>query len=180
MTDTMTQHLSLDTPMDTSSEPSAPDPVAEAALVAHEDGLLSSTTAGIGIRPSQRTWSIGELARHFDVTTRTIRFYEQEGLLHPERRGQTRVYRDKDRVRLKLTLRGKRLGFSLAEIREVVDLYDAADGGGEKQLTRLLGILREKREGLERQLNDLTIMQRELDDVESRAREALSRLKTDE
>ncbi|WP_339379000.1 MerR family DNA-binding transcriptional regulator [Cobetia crustatorum] len=179
MTNTTTQHTFLDTPMDTSSEPNAPDPTAEAALAAHEDGLLSSTTSG-GIRPSQRTWSIGELARHFDVTTRTIRFYEQEGLLHPERRGQTRVYRDKDRVRLKLTLRGKRLGFSLAEIREVVDLYDAADGGGEKQLTRLLGILSDKREGLERQLHDLTTMQRELDDVESRAREALARLKTDD
>ena len=127
----------------------------------------------------KRTFAIGELAEMFEVTPRTIRFYEQEGLLHPERRGQTRVYRDKDRVRLKLTLRGKRLGFSLAEIREVVDLYDAADGGGEKQLTRLLGILSEKREGLERQLRDLTAMQRELDDVETRAREALARLAGD-
>ncbi|WP_306424367.1 MULTISPECIES: MerR family DNA-binding transcriptional regulator [unclassified Cobetia] len=143
------------------------------------ESLLSTTSTSDAIRPTQRTWSIGELARHFDVTTRTIRFYEQEGLLHPERRGQTRVYRDKDRVRLKLTLRGKRLGFSLAEIREVVDLYDAADGGGEKQLTRLLGILSEKREGLERQLRDLTAMQRELDDVETRAREALARLAGD-
>ncbi|MFE8876583.1 MerR family transcriptional regulator [Cobetia amphilecti] len=143
------------------------------------ESLLSTTSTSDAIRPTQRTWSIGELARHFDVTTRTIRFYEQEGLLHPERRGQTRVYRDKDRVRLKLTLRGKRLGFSLAEIREVVDLYDAADGGGEKQLTRLLGILSEKREGLERQLRDLTAMQRELDDVEARAREALARLAGD-
>lgn len=145
--------------------------------VSPAEGLLSSTSASDAIRPTQRTWSIGELARHFDVTTRTIRFYEQEGLLHPERRGQTRIYHDKDRVRLKLTLRGKRLGFSLAEIREVVDLYDAADGGGEKQLTRLLSILSEKREGLERQLRDLNAMQRELDDVESRAREALERLK---
>ncbi|MGS0467185.1 MerR family transcriptional regulator [Cobetia marina] len=130
------------------------------------EGLLSATSTSDAIRPTQRTWSIGELARHFDVTTRAIRFYEQEGLLHPQRRGQTRIYHDKDRVRLKLTLRGKRLGFSLAEIREVVDLYDAADGGGEKQLTRLLDILAEKREGLERQLRDLTAMQRELDDVE--------------
>ncbi|WP_346428186.1 MerR family DNA-binding transcriptional regulator [Cobetia sp. 4B] len=168
---------------DTMMTPS-PDPKSRATPdgATHDTGvesLLSTTSTSDAIRPTQRTWSIGELARHFDVTTRTIRFYEQEGLLHPERRGQTRVYRDKDRVRLKLTLRGKRLGFSLAEIREVVDLYDAADGGGEKQLTRLLGILSEKREGLERQLRDLTAMQRELDDVETRAREALARLAGD-
>ncbi|WP_348994677.1 MerR family DNA-binding transcriptional regulator [Cobetia sp. BMC6] len=168
---------------DTMMTPS-PDPRSRATPdgTRHDAGtesLLSTTSTSDAIRPTQRTWSIGELARHFDVTTRTIRFYEQEGLLHPERRGQTRVYRDKDRVRLKLTLRGKRLGFSLAEIREVVDLYDAADGGGEKQLTRLLGILSEKREGLERQLRDLTAMQRELDDVETRAREALARLAGD-
>ena len=168
---------------DTMMTPS-PDPKSRATPdgTTHDTGvesLLSTTSTSDAIRPTQRTWSIGELARHFDVTTRTIRFYEQEGLLHPERRGQTRVYRDKDRVRLKLTLRGKRLGFSLAEIREVVDLYDAGDGGGEKQLTRLLGILSEKREGLERQLRDLTAMQRELDDVETRAREALARLAGD-
>lgn len=168
---------------DTMMTPS-PDPRSSATPEgsAHDAGvapLLSTTGTSDAIRPTQRTWSIGELARHFDVTTRTIRFYEQEGLLHPQRRGQTRVYRDKDRVRLKLTLRGKRLGFSLAEIREVVDLYDAADGGGEKQLTRLLGILSEKREGLESQLRDLMAMQRELDDVETRAREALARLAGD-
>ncbi|TFH87401.1 MerR family DNA-binding transcriptional regulator [Billgrantia azerbaijanica] len=130
-----------------------------------------------GSLPRQRrTYSIGELARMFEVTPRTIRFYEQEGLLAPERRGQTRVYHEKDRVRLKLTLRGKRLGFSLAEIREVIEMYDAMPDGNARQLRRLLEILAEKRANMERQLEDIRLMQRELDDVESRAREVLDRL----
>jgi DNA-binding transcriptional MerR regulator len=124
----------------------------------------------------RRTYAIGELARMFQITPRTIRFYEQEGLLAPERRGQTRIYQDKDRVRLKLTLRGKRLGFSLAEIREVVMMYDAMPDGNARQLTRLLEILADKRANLERQLEDIRLMHRELDDVESQARDVLARL----
>ncbi|MBZ9538363.1 MerR family transcriptional regulator [Modicisalibacter tunisiensis] len=124
----------------------------------------------------RRTYSIGELARRFEVTPRTIRFYEQEGLLDPERRGQTRVYHEKDRVRLSLTLRGKRLGFSLAEIREVIQLYDHAPDGDERQLRRMLDILAEKRRGLERQLEDIRALQHELDDVEDRCRESLDAL----
>ena len=74
--------------------------------------MLETTPATVGARDThRRTYTIGELARRYEVTPRTIRFYEQEGLLEPERRGQTRIYHDKDRVRLKLTLRGKRLGF---------------------------------------------------------------------
>src|SRR5690554_8102312 len=76
-----------------------------------------------------RTYSISELASEFDVTTRSIRFYEDQGLLHPTRRGQTRIYSSKDRVRLKLILRGKRLGFSLAETRELFDLWDETLSG---------------------------------------------------
>lgn len=129
-----------------------------------------------GLPIQRRTYSIGELAKMFEVTPRTIRFYEQEGLLAPERRGQTRVYREKDRVRLKLTLRGKRLGFSLAEIREVVMMYDAMPDGNARQLQRLLEILADKRANLERQLEDIRLMHRELDDVETRAREVLSGL----
>ncbi len=124
----------------------------------------------------RRTYAIGELARMFEVTPRTIRFYEQEGLLAPERRGQTRIYHEKDRVRLKLTLRGKRLGFSLAEIREVIEMYDALPDGNARQLRRLLEILAEKRSNMERQLEDIRVMQSELDDVEARAREVLKRL----
>ncbi|APX93309.1 MerR family transcriptional regulator [Halomonas sp. 1513] len=120
-----------------------------------------------------RTYSISELSRMFEVTPRTIRFYEQEGLLEPERRGQTRIYHDKDRVRLKLTLRGKRLGFSLAEIREVIELYDALPDGNARQLRRLLELLAEKRTNLQRQEEDIRLMRKELDDVEERCREAL-------
>jgi|SRR5690554_3655597 len=125
----------------------------------------------------RRTYAIGELARMFEVTPRTIRFYEQEGLLAPERRGQTRVYHEKDRVRLKLTLRGKRLGFSLAEIREVIEMYDALPDGNARQLRRLLEILADKRSNMLRQLEDIRLMQHELDDVEIRAQQALERLK---
>ncbi len=125
----------------------------------------------------RRNYSIGELAKMFEVTPRTIRFYEQEGLLAPERRGQTRIYHEKDRVRLKLTLRGKRLGFSLAEIREVIEMYDAMPDGNWRQLQRLLEILADKRANMERQLEDIRLMQRELDDVEARARDVLERLR---
>ncbi|WP_255762688.1 MerR family transcriptional regulator [Halomonas alkalisoli] len=136
-----------------------------------------ATTEVNGSLPQQRrTYSIGELARMFEVTPRTIRFYEQEGLLAPERRGQTRIYHEKDRVRLKLTLRGKRLGFSLAEIREVIEMYDAMPDGNARQLKRLLEILADKRSNMERQLEDIRLMQRELDDVEMRARDVLARL----
>ena len=128
------------------------------------------------LQRQRRNYSIGELAKMFEVTPRTIRFYEQEGLLAPERRGQTRIYREKDRVRLKLTLRGKRLGFSLAEIREVIEMYDAMPDGNARQLRRLLEILANKRSNMERQLEDIRLMQRELDDVEARARDVLARL----
>ena len=124
----------------------------------------------------KRTFAIGELAEMFEVTPRTIRFYEQEGLLSPERKGQRRIYHDKDRVRLKLTLRGKRLGFTLAEIREVVELYDVMPGGNTRQLHRMLEILAEKRADMEQRLEDIRLMQHELDDVETRCRAVLERL----
>ena len=73
-------------------------------------------------------YGIADLAREFDVTTRTLRFYEDEGLIAPARKGQRRIFSQRDRVRLKLILRGKRLGFSLGEIREIIDLYDAPPG----------------------------------------------------
>ncbi|WP_136255126.1 MerR family transcriptional regulator [Onishia niordana] len=122
------------------------------------------------------TYAIGELAEMFEVTPRTIRFYEQEGLLAPERRGQRRIYHDKDRVRLKLTLRGKRLGFTLAEIREVVELYDTMPDGNARQLHRILEILAEKRADMEQRKEDIRLMQNELDDVETRCRAALEGL----
>lgn len=120
----------------------------------------------------QRTWSIGELAREFGITARAIRFYEDEGLIQPERRGQTRVYRPADRTRLKLILRGKRLGFSLAESRELIDMYRPAQDN-RAQLQALLDKIGERRNQLEQQLRDIHSMQEELDEVERRCRDAM-------
>lgn len=125
---------------------------------------------------SGKTYSISELAKEFDVTTRSIRFYEDQGLLFPSRRGQTRVYSSQDRVRLKLILRGKRLGFSLAETRELFELWDETTSGSEKQLNLLLVKISERRAELEQQLNDIAMIQLELDSAEARCRETLAEL----
>ncbi|MCV6588872.1 MAG: MerR family DNA-binding transcriptional regulator [Marinobacterium sp.] len=122
------------------------------------------------------TYSISELAAEFDITTRSIRFYEDQGLLAPERRGQTRVYSKQDRVRLKLIMRGKRLGFSLAEIRELFALWDETASGSEKQLRLLLDKIAEKRAELEQQLKDIAMVQLELDSAETKCRDALDDL----
>ena len=122
-----------------------------------------------------RRFSISELAREFDLTTRSIRFYEDQGLLNPAREGQTRIYSKQDRVRLKLTLRGKRLGFSLAEIRELFDLYDA-DKSSRTQLQTMLGLVEEKRETLQQQMEDIRMVLLELDAAEQRCQQALSQL----
>ena len=88
-------------------------------------------------------YSISDLARELDITTRAIRFYEEQGMLAPERRGQERIYSAKDRVALKLILRGKRIGFSLAECKELIELYDPA-GGNRKQLDTFMEKLYKK------------------------------------
>ena len=121
------------------------------------------------------TYSIGELAREFDVTTRTIRFYEDQGLLSPRRRGQTRIYSPADRTTLKLILRGKRLGFSLAESRDLIRMYRPASDN-RQQLEALLERIADKRAQLERQLADIRVLQTELDDAEARPRQALTTL----
>ena len=100
------------------------------------------------------TWTITELAQEFDVTTRTIRFYEDKGLIAPERLKQRRIYHPRDRVRLQLVMRGKRLGFSLDEIQEMIDLYDA-DPTESAQLKMFIVKLRERRKLLQRQRNDI-------------------------
>lgn len=126
-------------------------------------------------KDERRRFSISELAREFDITTRSIRFYEDQGLLNPAREGQTRIYSKQDRVRLKLTLRGKRLGFSLAEIRELFDLYDA-DKSSRTQLQTMLGLVEEKRETLQQQMEDIRMVLLELDAAEQRCQQALSQL----
>jgi DNA-binding transcriptional MerR regulator len=120
------------------------------------------------------TYSIRDLAQEFDVTTRTIRFYEDEGLISPARRGQTRLFSARDRIRLKLILRGKRLGFSLSEIREIIDLYDAAPGEY-GQLRFFLGKIAQRRALLEQQRADIADTLDELAEVERRC---LAQLKT--
>lgn len=122
---------------------------------------------------SERTFTISELAREFDITTRTIRFYEDMGLLKPERRGQSRIFTAGDRTTIKLILRGKRLGFSLLESKEMIELYDPAEGNV-TQLETLLEKLAEKRAVLTQQLEDIRVMQLELENVERRCREALA------
>ena len=124
----------------------------------------------------KRTFSISELSQEFDVTTRSIRFYEDQGLLKPTRRGQTRIFSTKDRVRLKLILRGKRMGFSLAETKELFDLWDETPTGNEKQLKKMLKILEEKRAQLEQQKNDIAQAEMEMETAEARCREALAEL----
>lgn len=108
-----------------------------------------------------KTYTISELAREFDVTTRTIRFYEDQGLLNPAREGANRVFSNRDRVRLKLALRGKRLGFSLAEIRELFELYDVSRDE-RKQLEEFLSRLDRRRAHLEQQREDIEVMLNEI------------------
>ncbi|WP_296933601.1 MerR family DNA-binding transcriptional regulator [uncultured Marinobacter sp.] len=124
----------------------------------------------------KRTFSISELSQEFDVTTRSIRFYEDQGLLKPRRRGQTRIFSTKDRVRLKLILRGKRMGFTLAETRELFDLWDETLTGNEKQLLKMLEILEGRKAMLEQQKNDIAQAEMEIDTAEARCREALAEL----
>src|SRR5213593_4638846 len=104
--------------------------------------------------PSAQTFTISELAREFDLTTRAIRFYEDCGLISPQRRGRNRVYTARDRTRLKLTLRGKRLGLTLAEVKELVDMYESPRDT-QPQLKKFLVVLAAHREQLEQQLADL-------------------------
>jgi DNA-binding transcriptional MerR regulator len=119
-------------------------------------------------------YSIGDLAREFDVTPRTIRFYEDQGLLAPRREGQRRIYTQRERTRLKLTLRGKRLGLSLSEIRELIDMYEP--GRDERpQLERFLVALESHRSALEQQRTDIEAQLSEIAVFEKRVRKQLGR-----
>ena len=119
-----------------------------------------------------RQYSISELASEFDITTRSIRFYEEKGLLKPLRKGQTRVYSNADRTKLKLILRGKRLGLSLEESRDIIEMY-APQRDNSPQLERLLDKIQEKRRQLTQQLNDIQTLLQELDAAEMRCQQAL-------
>ena len=125
-----------------------------------------------------RTYSIRDLADEFDITTRTIRFYEAEGMLNPQREGQARIYSAQDRVTLKLILRGKRLGLSLAESRELIDMYRPGlePEANRPQLEKLLAVIEQRRNHLRQQLHDIERMMQDLDDAELKASEALAAL----
>ena len=118
------------------------------------------------------TYTISELAKEFGVTTRTIRFYEDQGLLSPKREGTTRVFSSRDRVRLKLALRGKRLGFSIAEIRELFELYDVSRDE-KKQLEEFLSRLDRRRAHLEQQREDIEVMLNEINFFANQCRRLL-------
>ncbi len=125
------------------------------ALNPHDDG--------------SKTYTISDLAKEFDITTRTIRFYEIEGLLMPTRDGRNRLYSQRDHTRLKLILRGKRLGFSLEEIREMFALYDSAPGE-QAQLTHILGKVESRKNLMKQQLEDIQLSLHELKEFENQCR----------
>ncbi len=132
-----------------------------------EQGTAPATT--------ESTWTIAELAEEYGLTLRTIRHYEDVGLLTPERRGTTRVFHNRDRIRLALVLRGKRLGFSLDEISKIVNMYDEQPGEA-GQLQYLLDQIAVRRAELEQRRRDIDQSLDDLDRVEARCREELTRL----
>jgi len=121
------------------------------------------------------TFSISDLAREFDITPRTIRFWEDQGLLFPRREGQTRVFSRRDRTRLKLTLRAKRLGLSLTEAKDIIEMYDSPRDTG-PQLRKFLEVLSQHRAQLEAQLAELQATLSEISEHEKEARTLLARV----
>ncbi len=122
------------------------------------------------------TYTIAELAREFDITARAIRFYEDQGLLNPSREGvggRNRVYTPRDRTRLKLTLRGKRLGLTLSEIKSIIDMYESPKDT-EAQIQRFLGVLAHQRETLEQQRADIEMALEEISAHEEECRRLLA------
>ncbi|WP_299439580.1 MerR family DNA-binding transcriptional regulator [uncultured Rhodospira sp.] len=122
--------------------------------------------------PEDRTYSIADLAHEFGVTARAIRFYEDKGLLSPRREGQRRIFTERDRVRLLLIVRGKRLGFSLSECQDIIDMYGAEPTEG-AQLRRLIDTIRQRRESLLERMEDMRLTLDELDQVETQAQRIL-------
>ncbi|EPS4452325.1 TPA: MerR family transcriptional regulator [Vibrio parahaemolyticus] len=123
------------------------------------------------------TFKISELAKEFDITTRSIRFYEDLGLLTPERKGNTRIYNGRDRIRLKLILRGKRLGFSLADIKELFELYDTDQST--EQLNYMIRLIEEKKAALQQQANDIQAVMMELNAAQLRCQNTLRSMKSE-
>lgn len=122
---------------------------------------------------SKPSYGISELAKEFSITTRSIRFYEEKGLISPARKGSSRIYSAGDRVKLKLILRGKRLGLTLAESQDIIDMYDPRHGNVD-QLHKLIDKIRYKRAALEQQRLDIDSMLSDLRDSEEKCLQALN------
>jgi len=137
--------------------------------------MSSARSSATKLPTRESTYTISELAREFALTTRAIRFYEDQGLIAPARLGRVRVYGERERVRLKLVLRGKRLGLALAEIAELLDLYEIARNE-RAQLAKFLDLLADRRGRLLQQREDIDAVLAEIDGVE---RECRRRLKDD-
>ncbi|MFG6456546.1 MerR family transcriptional regulator [Roseateles sp. BYS96W] len=135
--------------------------------------MPSRKPVSVATEPPQSTFTITELAAEFDITPRAIRFYEEAGLLEPGRKGRNRVYSQRDRTRLKLTLRGKRLGLSLQEIKQLVDMYDS-QASAAPQLRAFLTILAQHRQQLEQQRDDIEVTLAEIRQHEKRCRSLLN------
>lgn len=120
----------------------------------------------------EKTYTINELADEFGVTLRAIRFYEEHGLISPQRQGRQRVFSRRDRVRLKLILRGKRIGLQLSEVREVIDLYDASRDEASQSLKLLTALLARRRQ-LEQQKRDIEDILDEIDQLEAHCRQVI-------
>ena len=122
----------------------------------------------------ETTFTIGQLSNEFDITPRSIRFYEDKGLLCPLREGQKRNYNKQDRTRLKLILRGKRLGLTLDEISQIIGMYDSDATNNDQQLLVLLNKIKQRQAALAQQLQDIYDLQEELASVAQRCQDALT------
>jgi DNA-binding transcriptional MerR regulator len=138
--------------------------------------VVDMTSGAVTARTQEATWTIAQVAEEFGVTHRTVRHYEDLGLITPERRGLQRIYHRRDRTRLNLILRGKRLGFPLEEVRTIIDLYDAPRGRA-SQLEYVLSQVDERRAHLEQRRRDLDDTLKELDAFEDSCRADLERLR---
>jgi len=124
---------------------------------------------------SSSTFTISELSKEFAITTRSIRFYEDQGMLTPQRDGQKRIYTAHDRTWLKLILRGKRLGLTLAEISQILDLYDSSSTNNDQQLLVFIEKIKIRQAALMQQMEDIKALQDELDAAEQRCTNSLSK-----
>lgn len=131
----------------------------------------------MGAGTKQRSWTVGQLADDLGVTTRTLRFYEAQGLIAPARSGTNRVYDQRDHARMRLILRGRRFGMTLAECREIVDMYDGAESSEQRQISTLLTRLDEIAEDLRRRQADLKGTLAEVTEVATQCRRRLDELR---